>query len=36
VCRHPPFSSLSEGATLHAPTTLEELVELAHLGYPLL
>jgi hypothetical protein len=32
----PPFSSQSEGTALHAPAALEELVELACLGYPLL
>jgi hypothetical protein len=36
MCRSPPFSSQSKGMTLHALVALEELVELACLGYPLL
>jgi hypothetical protein len=27
VCHHPPFSYQSEGEALHAPATLEELVD---------
>jgi hypothetical protein len=33
--RSPPFSYQTEGSALHAPATLEELVELACFGYPL-
>jgi hypothetical protein len=29
ACRRPPFSSQSEGMTLHAPATLEELVKFS-------
>jgi hypothetical protein len=34
--RSPPFSSQSEGTALQAPAALEDFVELAYLGYPLL